>query len=104
MSRELLELVLRIVGLLHGNDDISKEEAEAKVLAILEPNYDRWMRLLLAASEREKELEAFVENISKQRPEKPDYWSSCGQCENNTDDAKELLAKSATPPVSEETR
>ena len=34
---------------------------------------------------------AFLKRISEQKPEKPDYWSSCGQCERNADDAQELL-------------
>lgn len=34
----------------------------------------------------------FVERVSKQLPEKPDHWSSCGQCEHNINDAEELLA------------
>lgn len=39
---------------------------------------------------RVRELEAFVCKVAEQIPEKPDYWSSCGQCEHNIDDAKEL--------------
>lgn len=34
----------------------------------------------------------FVETVAKQRPEKPDYWSACGQCEHNISDAQDLLA------------
>ena len=33
----------------------------------------------------------FVEQIAKQQPEKPDYWSSCGQCDRNIDEARDLL-------------
>lgn len=36
-------------------------------------------------------LREFVGRIATQRPEKPDYWCSCGQCEHNIEDAKELL-------------
>ena len=32
-----------------------------------------------------------LERIEKQRPSKPDYWSSCGQCEHNSSDAEDVL-------------
>jgi len=38
----------------------------------------------------------FIEQVAKQKPEKPDYWSSCSQCERNINDAEDLLE--ATPP------
>lgn len=38
------------------------------------------------------EWHEFVERVSKQKPEKPDYWSSCGQCEHNISDAEDLIA------------
>ena len=34
----------------------------------------------------------FLTDVSQQKPEKPDYWSSCGQCERNQDRAEDLLA------------
>lgn len=37
----------------------------------------------------------FLTELSKQKPEKPDYWSSCGQCDRNSSTAEDLLA--ATP-------
>lgn len=33
----------------------------------------------------------FVAGIAAQKPEKPDYWSSCSQCERNISDAEDLL-------------
>jgi hypothetical protein len=36
-------------------------------------------------------MRAFITDISKQKPEKPDYWSSCGQCENNIDVAEGII-------------
>jgi hypothetical protein len=39
-------------------------------------------------------MRELVERISKQKPEKPDYWSSCGQCDRNIDDAQEALSTS----------
>lgn len=37
------------------------------------------------------EAESFIKDVSKQAPEKPDYWSSCGQCDRNIDRAEEIL-------------
>lgn len=34
---------------------------------------------------------AFIERVAKQKPEKPDYWSSCSQCEHNISDAEDLV-------------
>ncbi|EKS9914874.1 hypothetical protein BTK97_003658 [Burkholderia multivorans] len=47
---------------------------------------------LLAALEA---AAAFVQDVSKQKPERPDYWSSCSQCEHNIDRAQDLLEKQA---------
>ncbi|CAB5512021.1 hypothetical protein LMG26857_01310 [Achromobacter anxifer] len=33
----------------------------------------------------------FVREVAQQKPEKPDYWSSCGQCESNSRQADDLL-------------
>lgn len=34
----------------------------------------------------------FITGVAQQKPEKPDYWSSCGQCERNSSRAEDLLA------------
>ena len=39
----------------------------------------------------------FLTELSKQKPEKPDYWSSCGQCERNSSTAEDLLAATPDP-------
>ncbi len=44
----------------------------------------------------ELDFRDFIEEISKQKPEKPDYWSSCGQCDRNIDRAQELLEPART--------
>ena len=41
-------------------------------------------------------LRDFATKISKQIPEKPDYWSSCSQCEYNSRDAEEIIEALAT--------
>ena len=47
----------------------------------------------------------FIERVAKQTPERPDYWSSCGQCEHNESDAEDILellnAAHTTPPAAE---
>lgn len=39
-----------------------------------------------------EKLLIFVKYVSEQTPEKPDYWTSCGQCSSNSDEAEDLLA------------
>lgn len=36
-------------------------------------------------------MHAFILKVSQQKPEKPDHWNSCGQCERNENEAEELL-------------
>ena len=48
---------------------------------------------LLTSTEIFLLYEELVKNISRQEPEKPDYWSSCSQCQRNIEDAQELLPK-----------
>lgn len=43
---------------------------------------------LAAMVERQRE---FLAQVAKQIAEKPDYWSSCGQCERNSSDAEDLI-------------
>ena len=33
----------------------------------------------------------FLKEVAAQKPEKPDYWSSCGQCSRNQSDAEDIL-------------
>jgi hypothetical protein len=35
-------------------------------------------------------MREFIAGIAMQKPEKPDHWSSCGQCESNINAADEL--------------
>ena len=50
---------------------------------------------LAAAQAAIKVKDAFIEKVAKQTPEKPDYWSPCGQCERNSSEAEEALAATA---------
>jgi len=40
-----------------------------------------------------KELADLLTKIAKQRPSRLDYWNTCRQCEDNSGDADELLAR-----------
>lgn len=35
--------------------------------------------------------DAFIRKVAAQKPEKPDHWSSCGQCQHNAEEAQDLL-------------
>lgn len=48
---------------------------------------------LFATPENEREAYEFILRVSKQTPEKPDYWCSCGQCERNESDAEDIIAR-----------
>jgi hypothetical protein len=37
------------------------------------------------------EVIEFLKHMANETPEKPDYWSSCGQCERNSNSADDLL-------------
>ncbi len=43
----------------------------------------------------------FLIEVAQQRPEKPDYWSECGQCGTRRDQADELLEQFPAAPVQE---
>ena len=64
---------------------LSRDKAWADIESLKEQQ-------LAAALDAIKVKDAFIEKIAKQTPEKPDYWSPCGQCERNTSEAEDLLA------------
>lgn len=42
----------------------------------------------------------FIRDVAAQKPEKPDYWSACGQCERNAERAQDILeARAALAPT-----
>jgi hypothetical protein len=50
------------------------------------------LRFELAAAQADvKRMQEFITDISKKTPGRPDYWSSCGQCENNIGKAEDIL-------------
>lgn len=48
------------------------------------------------------EWREFVSRVAAQGPSKPDYWSSCAQCERNASDAEDLLAAAPQPAKGDE--
>lgn len=46
---------------------------------------------------RVEQLKLFAQDIANQTPEKPDYWSSCGQCERNISYADDVLSEASKP-------
>lgn len=49
------------------------------------------------AAAQSDDLVAFIRDVAAQKPEKPDYWSSCGQCGHNIERAQDLLEAHPTP-------
>lgn len=43
--------------------------------------------------------DVLISEIAKQTPEKPDYWSSCGQCERNAGESEDALAIQPSPEI-----
>ncbi len=42
---------------------------------------------------RIQEMREFISGIAMQKPEKPDHWSSCSQCEHNINAADEIFVR-----------
>ena len=49
------------------------------------------IELLIARVRELEKAKNFVSDVAKQTPEKPDYWSSCSQCERNSSEAEEII-------------
>ncbi len=58
------------------------------------------LRRSVAKAEKQEPVAVikFLKRLSQQTPEKPDYWSSCGQCERNANEAEELLESTHPQP------
>lgn len=65
--------------------------AITRVIAIYDRHAKDSRHASAATGQVPEQWREFVERVAKQTPEKPDYWSSCGQCERNTSDAEDLL-------------
>ena len=72
--------------------ELQKQEAESRRLFYAEQDKRQ------SAEYRIGELEAALRKIAAQKPEKPDYWTPCGQCDSNIEDAKDALARREVQP------
>ena len=78
-----------LVALRAANAELQKQEAESRRLFYAEQDKRQ------SAEFRCEELAVTLRRIAAQKPEKPDYWTRCGQCDSNIEDAKEVLARHA---------
>ncbi|MBK6587961.1 MAG: hypothetical protein IPG22_06560 [Acidobacteria bacterium] len=95
-SKEQFEKLLRWVDDYCEVSDTDFEQIEQVVQSVLGEALEATpladlRQQLAAALAAIKVKDAFIEKIAKQTPEKPDYWTPCGQCEYNTYDAEDLL-------------
>jgi len=96
IARELFgEHARRIVACVNACAGISTEDLERHYNAgggIDEAMEEASLQDHVIAVQQRGELLALVRRISDQTPEKPDYWSSCSQCEHNISDAQDVIA------------
>ncbi len=52
-------------------------------------------KIVESALERGRVLSEWAARIARQVPEKPDYWTPCGQCDRNTEEAQDLRREGA---------
>ena len=78
-----------LAALRAANVELQKQEAESRRLFYAEQDKRQ------SAEFRCEELAGVLRKIAAQKPEKPDYWTPCGQCDSNIEDAKEVLARHA---------
>ena len=92
---------VRAVGAFEKVRTLERElnEANAVINQLPDGAIETLQKWFTAKTERDawracaNRLAEFVSTISKQSPEKPDYWSSCGQCDRNIDEAQITLAE-----------
>ena len=82
LMREFLEEARNLLAQLDAIENACEAEASAAIQAQGVP--DGWRE--------------FLQRVAVQKPEKPDYWSACGQCERNSSDAEDLLASAPPAP------
>ena len=89
---EINTLREQVEKLTKERDDLRSRRCEVCGYLEHEREHTGCLREQLAAlAEQNEKMRAFVIKVSEQTPEKPDYWSSCGQCEHNSSNAEDLL-------------
>lgn len=67
--------------------------------------FEMEQRLSAAPAAQPEGWQEFIQKVATQKPEKPDYWSACGQCERNASEAEDLLpAAPAAQPMTDVVR
>lgn len=86
------------VSALRAQLDAKTHEADAYKDQLADMHADFSANTDLAALRQQlREARNFIEKVSKQKTSKPDYWTPCGQCDDNIEAAKELLADRTQP-------
>ncbi|MDR8027028.1 hypothetical protein KPA93_27820 [Burkholderia cenocepacia] len=81
MSKTLTDLAHEIYAAAQTAPGEGIEDAARRIEAILATQQP----------EPRDEVTEFLRGVAGQTPEKPDHWSTCGQCERNIDRAQDLL-------------
>ena len=61
-------------------------------------NENMWKAWQAARTVPDEKMVAFIKEVSEQKPEKPDYWSSCSQCSSNQSEAEDIILSLAAAP------
>ena len=77
----------------------NREQVMQRIRADLEATIAQQAKQLAEMAEAIRVKDAVLSEIAKQTPEKPDYWSSCSQCERNISDAEEALTAPPYPEI-----
>lgn len=84
-------------------EQVAQWETEYNGCSALLNNAERTIETLEETITQQAEAirlkDVLLSEIAKQIPEKPDYWSSCGQCERNAGDAEDALALQPSPEI-----
>jgi len=78
---------------LEAENAVLREAMAAIYLALgtNEADHTKWAGQIERLRTGNAALLTFVQRIARQKPERPDYWTPCGQCGHNAEDAEDLL-------------
>ena len=69
------------------NPEFMEHEKVRDMVLTMRGNITAAISLIESLAADKARLLDFAKRIAAQRPERPDYWSSCGQCASNAEDA-----------------
>lgn len=84
-----LDMVMQDYAKLRAKTEVSMGVGDGSGKLFVHGDYDS-IKAAQAIIDRYIAAMGFISEVSKQKPEKPDYWSGCSQCERNIEEAKEL--------------